>query len=273
MRADGVGVFDGATLWASIALTAPDQRPALRSTRDPEQVLPLPCQRLDADETRGPLGGAEHAVAVTAAVESVVGPAGLPARDEAWDVVVQTASGQLLPVWVPPGDDRGRLAVPAGPRGDTVLSLQRTDTGGPRLLRRALAPGVRVVDVRTSGDTAVLELAAGTGVPALDLLLLDRDGETVAQVAASATRVGTWLVELTPGTVDALAALEPQPLTLVATAGDQRLVVRRDRNGLAAPGKDTLLPELSDDGDRVLRLRWVGPQAELGARLTTGAAG
>ncbi len=274
MRVDGVGVFDGAHLWASFALAAPDQRPALRSTRDPEQVLALPCERLGADEARGALGGAEHAVAVVVAVESVVGPADLPARDEAWDVVVQTARGTLLPVWVPPGDARGRLAVPVGPRGDTVLSLQRTDAGALRLRRRALAPGVRVVDVRTSGDTVVLELVAGTGTSPLDsLLLLGRDGESVAQVAATPTPVDTWLVEISVGTVDALAALEPQPLTLVATSGDRQLAVRRDRNNLAAPGKDTLLPELSDGGDRVLRLRWVGPQAELGARLTTGATG
>ncbi len=285
---DCAGVFDGSTLWASIALSGPDQRPALRSTRDPEQVVTLPADRLDPDETGGALAGAEHAVAVTVAVDSVVGPAGLPADDEAWDLVVQTAKGHLLPVWVPAADSSDRLVVPAGPRGDTVLSLQRTDAGGLRLRRRPLAPGVRVVDVRTGTPTdaggVVLELAGGAGSPAFDssafdssaldsVLLVDRDGETVSRVPATATPAGTWQVEVTVHTLDALAGLEPQPLTLVATAGDRRLVVRRDRNGLAAPGKDTLLPELSDGSDRVLRLRWVGPLAELGARLTTGPTG
>ncbi|ANH36823.1 hypothetical protein I601_0371 [Nocardioides dokdonensis FR1436] len=278
LAVDGAGVFDGATLWASIALSAPDQRPALRSTHDPDQVVTLPADRLDTDETGGALAGAEHAVAVTVAVDSVVGPADLPARDEAWDLVVQTPEGHLLPVWVPVADGSGRLTVPAGPRGDTVLSLQRTDAGGLRLRRRPLAPGVRVVDVRTGTPTdpgaVVLEMAGGADTPPLDSLhLLDRDGETVARIPATPTPAGTWQAEVTVLALDALAPLEPQPLTLVATAGDRRLVVRRDRNGLAAPGKDTLLPELSDGDDRVLRLRWVGPLAELGARLTTGTTG
>lgn len=272
LPADGAGVFDGATLWVSIALSAPDQRPALRSSSDADQIVALPAERLGPDETGGALGGAAHAVAVAVDVESVVGPAGRPAQDETWDLVVQTPKGHVLPVWVPPGDTTGRLAVPAGPRGDTVLSLQRTDTGGLRLRRRPLPPGVRVVGIRTGTRTVVLELADGDDTPPLDsLLVLDRDGETVAQVPATPTPTGTWQVEIDEGTLDTLTGLRPQPLTLVAACGTQRLAVRRDRNGLVAPGKDTLLPEFSDGSDRVLRLRWVGPQADLGARLTSGA--
>lgn len=178
----------------------------------------------------------------------------LPASETTYDVRLDGR-----PVWGPPATD-GPTRVPVSPDGLTQLSLDRTDAGHLRVLRRPVTPTALLEAVTLRDGEAHLTLKPpGDVLPGTHLLLLDADDQLLDQLPVTAH----------DGHVEALVGVADLPagyfgvVRLAVGTETSWARIRRRRSDLADPHRAVLLPELHDsasgttDEDAPLaRFRW-----------------